>query len=103
MPLEGAHEGDVGFESADGLVCSFDSKDGVIKGGEEIFEGGVQFFLGEVAGPSTGSGSSSDRALAERLTRKNMRSLPYWQAHSFAELDGELATDAEFGEAMAKL
>jgi len=95
MPLEGEHEKDIGFQSPDGPVCVYDSKDGKIKSGEEIFEGGVQFFLGEVA--------DGDRALAERLTRKNMKALPYWQAHPFALLDGEEATDQEFGEAMAKL
>lgn len=95
MPLEGEHAGDIGFESPDGPVCKFDSVDGKIKGAEEIFEGGVLFFLDEVAG--------GDRALAERLTRKNMSVLPYWQAHPFAELDGIMSSDEEFGAAMAKL
>jgi hypothetical protein len=95
MPLEGAHAGDLGFMSPDGPVCKFDSVDGKIKSGEEIFEGGVIFFMDEVA--------DGNRDLAERLTRKNMKSLAYWQAHPFAELDGEMATGEEFGAAMAKL
>ncbi|MFA5946843.1 MAG: hypothetical protein WC813_02350 [Patescibacteria group bacterium] len=95
MPLEGAHAGDMGFESPDGPVCKFDSVEGQIKPAEEIFEGGVLFFLDAVAG--------GDRSLAERLTRKNMSELPYWQAHHFAELDGEQATDEEFAVSMAKL
>ncbi len=95
MPLEGAHANDIGLETAEGLVCKFDVQDGVIKSGEDIFEGGVQFFLSSVA--------DGDRALAERLTRKNMNALTYWQAHPFAVLEGEQASDQEFGEAMSKL
>ena len=95
MPFEGNHANDIGLETADGTVCKFDSADGNIKSGEDIFEGGVMFFLTAVA--------DGNRDLAERLTRKNMSALPYWQAHHFAELDGTLATDQEFGEAMAKL
>ena len=95
MPLEGAHAGDVGLETSEGTVCRFDVKDGAIKSPEEIFQGGVQFFLGAVA--------NGDQPLAERLTRKNMKSPTYWKQHPFAELDGQEATDQEFGEAMAKL
>lgn len=95
MPLEGDHAGDVGIETAEGFVCRFDVVDGAMKPAEEIFEGGVQFFLGSVA--------DGDRALAERLTRKNMSTLSYWQTHPFALLDGEQATDEEFAVAMMKL
>lgn len=93
--MEGAHAGDFGFMSPDGPVCKFDSVDGQIKPAGEIYEGGVLFFLGSVAG--------GDRSLAERLTRKNMSALPYWQARHFSELDGDMATDEEFGAAMRKL
>lgn len=95
MPLEGDHAGDVGIETADGFVCKFDIVDGAIKPAEEIFEGGVQFFMGSV--------TDGDRALAERLTRKNMAALPHWQANWFALLDGDHATNAEFDAAMMKL
>jgi hypothetical protein len=95
MPLEGDHEKDFGMDTPDGPVCVFDSQDGAIKPAEEIFEGGVAFFADACAG--------GDRNLAARLTRKNMKALPYWQAHPFALLDGEEATEAEFGAAMAKL
>ena len=95
MPLEGNHAGDVGLETADGPVCKFDVKDGVVKSAKEIFEGGVEWFAGAVAG--------GDRALAARLTRKNMNNLPYWKAHHDAVLEGDQATDAEYGAAMAKL
>lgn len=82
------------METAEGPVCVHDLRDGSIKAPEEIFEGGVQFFLTIADG---------NRELAERLTRKNMRMLPHWQANHFALLDGEAATDAEFGEAMGRL
>src|SRR5512135_1957017 len=75
MPLEGNHEKDFGMDTPEGPVCQFDIKDGQIKPAEEIFEGGVLFFIDAAA--------DGDRALAERLTRKNMKALPYWQKHPF--------------------
>jgi hypothetical protein len=96
MPFEGNHVNDVGLETVEGKVCKFDVReDGTMKSPQEIFDGGVEFFAGAVA--------DGDRDLAARLTRTNMKSLPYWQAHPFAELGGEPASDAEFGAAMAKL
>jgi hypothetical protein len=94
-PFVGAHANDIGLETAEGPVCKFDVKDGQIKPAEEIFEGGVQFFMTEVA--------DGDRGLAERLTRKNMKSLAHWQKSPFANLEGPVATDQEFGAAMARL
>lgn len=94
MPLEGEHAADFAYQSEEGPVCKHDSVEGKLRPPEEIFEGGVAFFA-ELAG--------GDRALAERLTRKNMKGLPHWQAHPFALLDGEEATDDEFRAAMAKL
>ena len=95
MPFEGAHANDIGLETAEGPVCKFDSQDGKIKNAEDIFEGGIQFFMFKA--------TDGDRDLAERLTRKNMKSLTHWQKNPFALLDGPEATDAEFGAAMAKL
>lgn len=96
MPLYGNHAGDIGMETPEGLVCRFDSENGKIKSGESIFEGGVNFFAEAVA--------NGNRELAERLTRKNMQSLPYWQSRSFPKLSsGPVATTAEFQAAMAKL
>jgi len=94
MPLEGEHAGEIGLETSEGLVCKFDVKDGVMKSPQEIFEGGVGFFMQAV---------SADKDLAERVTRKNMKSLPYWQTHPFAELEGPVASDEEFADAMNKL
>jgi hypothetical protein len=95
MPLEGAHEGDVGMETAEGPVCSFDIDGGAVRDGSAIFEGGVAFFQGEV--------TDGDRELAERLTRKNMAALPYWIARPFAELEGEKASEEEWAECMARM
>lgn len=95
MPLEDGHSNDIGLETADGPVCIHDTKNNDIKSGSEIFEGGVQFFMTEVA--------DGNREFAERLTRKNMNRLPYWQHHPFEELKGMQATDQEFDEAMSKL
>jgi len=95
MPLEGKHANDIGMETSEGPVCKFDSENGKIKSGDEIFEGGVVFFAQATA--------DGDRELATRLTRKNMKSLAYWKAHPFPGLDGDEATDAEFQTAMIKL
>jgi hypothetical protein len=95
MPFEGNHAADIGLESPEGPVCKYDSAEGKVRSGEEIFQGGVEFFASEAAG--------GDRELATRLTRKNMQSLAYWQAHPFALLEGSMATEDEFQSAMAKL
>jgi hypothetical protein len=95
MPFVGPHENEIGLETPEGPVCIHDVQDGTIKSAEDIFTGGVEFFMTSVAG--------DDRGLAERLTRKNMKALPYWQSRPFAELEGPVATDEEFGAAMAKL
>ena len=95
MPFTGDHLNDIGLELPEGSLCKFDVANGRMKSGEEIFDGGVDFFVDEVA--------EGDIALATRITRKNMNSLPYWQTHPFAKLAGAEATDEEFQHAMAKL
>lgn len=95
MPFTDNHVGDVGLELSEGPVCKFDVENGAMKSPEAIFEGGIAFFSEAVA--------NSDRALGERLTRRNMKTLPYWQARPFAQLEGTEATDEEFSTAMAKL
>ena len=95
MPFVGAHANDIGMEIAEGPVCTFDCQNGALKSAEEIFEGGVQFFVGAV--------TNGDREQAARLTRKNMQSLAYWQAHPFTLLDGAMASDEELQSAMMKL
>ena len=66
----------------------------VVKTPEEIFEGGVQFFM---------HATGVDRELGERLTRRNMNGLPYWQKHPFALLEGSKASDEEYEKMIAKL
>ena len=95
MPFSGDHSGDIGLELSEGPVCKFDAENGAMKSPEAIFEGGIVFF--------TESVTDGDRVLGERLTRRNMKSLPYWQTHPFAQLEGIEATDEEFAAAMAKL
>ena len=68
--------------------------DGSVKSGTEIFQGGVEFFLENLGG---------DRALAEKITRKNMNGLAYWQENPCEILQGEQASDEEFAAALSKL
>jgi hypothetical protein len=94
MPLE--KDGDVGTETDEGKVCKFCvTPDGTVKSCEEIFNGGVQFFMKSVPG--------TDRKLAERITRKNMNSQPHWKGKDNECLKGEEATDEEFQEVLGKL
>ena len=94
MPL--ARQEDVGIETDRGPVCKFcvDSE-GKVKNCREIFEGGVQFFMNSVPG--------TDRTMAERITRKNMKSQPMWQGKDEECLRGEEATDEEFKKALDSL
>lgn len=95
MPLEGEHAEHLGIQTADGAVCIHDCVNGEMKDPNDIFEGGVQFFLSASGG--------NDRALAERLTRKNMNSLEYWKNNPIEMLKGPEATDEEFDAVMSKL
>ena len=93
MPLsEPAHFAKGDEKSPFCLYCV--NEDGSVKTGQEIFEGGVQYFMTQVG---------DDRALAERITRKNMNMQPYWQGKNEPVLQGEQATDEEFTELMKKM
>src|SRR3989339_1448726 len=93
MPMVNKEDFGCGNEKA--LTCIHCTKaDGTVKSCEEIFEGGVRFFM---------SATSASRLEAEKLTRKNMKNLSYWQDKKCSCLDGEVATDKEFGEAMSRL
>jgi hypothetical protein len=70
------------------------NEDGSVRTCEEIFEGGVQYFLGQLGGT---------REAAEKITRKNMNALPHWQGRDCAALKGTEATDEEFAAAMSRL
>lgn len=70
------------------------NNDGSVKTCEEIFKGGVYFFMSTIGG---------DRKMAEKICRKNMNMQPYWQGKNCEILKGEMATDEEFAEIMKKL
>lgn len=94
MPLAKAE--DIGATiGAENFCIHCTNPDGSVKTCEEIFQGGVEFFL------STFPDLSKD--LAERITRKNMKQLPYWQKDECVCLQGDVATEAEFQEVMKKL
>ena len=94
MPLN--KKEDIGTKTDKGSVCTFCvNSDGSVKSCEEIYEGGVQFFMKSV--PET------DRKLAERITRKNMNRLEYWKGKQNKCLKGDEATDEEFRAALNKL
>jgi len=93
MPLTKKEDFALGDENADFCVyCTND--DGSLKPCGEIFSGGVQFFLGALGG---------EKSFAEKLVRKNMSQLPYWQEHSCELLKGDMASDEEFETIMSKL
>jgi hypothetical protein len=93
MPLVKPEDFAKGDENSE--FCHFCANtDGSVRTCDEIFEGGVKFFLTSLG---------DDRALAEKVCRKNMAGLPYWQGKDCACLKGEAATDEEFAAAMQKL
>ena len=69
------------------------NEQGEVKSAEEIFQGGVEFFI---------AATGVNRELAKKLTRRNMNSLPYWQNKNEICLQGEEASDEEFQMAMEK-
>ncbi len=94
MPLDSAQV--IGLEQEGNSFCIHCvTDDKQVKSCKDIFEGGVQFFMS--------LDSSITRAFAEKNVRKNMRSLPYWQNNNDPCLSGEVATDEEFAQILAKL
>ena len=93
MPLEKPEDFGCQNESSDTCVyCT--NEDGTIKSCIEIFDGWVNFFM---------AATWSSRQLAEKIVRKNMLSLPYWQERKEVCLEWEIATDEEFSECLKKL
>ena len=87
MPLTEPSE--IGGHNEHGDICTYCvDATGQLKSGQEIFQGGVEFFKNSLP--------NINQDLAERVVRRNMQSLPYWQAHPLAELEGPVATDEEF-------
>lgn len=94
MPLDS--DDVIGLETDNESFCIHCvNADKEVKPCEEIFEGGVQFFMS--------LDSSMTRNFAEKLVRKNMRQLSYWQNREDLCLSGETATDEEFNSIVAKL
>lgn len=94
MPLDS--DSVIGLETNSESFCIHCvSEDKQVKSGEEIFEGGVQFFMS--------LDSSMTRDFAEKIVRKNMRKLSYWQNKEYPCLSGEIATDEEFNSIIVKL
>lgn len=93
MPLNTKEDFAKGDEGAN--FCQYCvNEDGDVKPCDDIFEGGVQFFMNQVG---------SDRVLAEKITRKNMLCQEYWKGKDDEILKGDVATDEEFAEALKKL
>ncbi|MCX6732954.1 MAG: zinc ribbon domain-containing protein [Candidatus Roizmanbacteria bacterium] len=94
MPLE--KKEDVGLVNTSGSFCRYCvKKDGKVKTADQIFAGGVSFFMHSIEG--------TPLALAERITRRNMKSLPFWKARKDQCLVGDEATDEEYADAMKKV
>ncbi|MFH1621142.1 MAG: zinc ribbon domain-containing protein [Patescibacteria group bacterium] len=93
MPLEKPEDFAKNDENSEFcLYCV--NEDGSVKTCDAIFAGGVEFFLKSLG---------DDRALAEKLVRKNMNQLSYWQGKDCEVLKGEMASDQEFNDAMQRL
>lgn len=94
MPLENIE--DIGTETSEGIFCKYCiNEDKSVKTCEEIFDGGINFFLATLTG--------LDKSLAERAVRKNMNLLPYWKGKDNECLKGDEATDEEFQKIISKL
>lgn len=94
MPLD--DDEDLGIETEDGLFCKYciDSND-IPRSAEEIFEGGVEFFMHSIPWV--------DRILAEKVTRKNMNKQPFWEGKKDKCLIWDEATDDEFDAVLERL
>jgi hypothetical protein len=93
MPLNKKEDFALGDENSDFCLYCVNA-DGSVKPVEEIFEGGVQFFMSQIG---------NNRNMAEKITRKNMNQQPYWKNKNCEILKGEMATDEEFAEIMKKM
>ncbi len=94
MPLD--NKEDIWTEIKQWPVCFFCiNEDKTVKTCEEIFEWWVDFFEESVPW--------ADRELAEKIVRRNMCNLCFWDWHESECLIWEQATDEEFQEAIASL
>jgi hypothetical protein len=94
MPLDDVSN--IGLETDSNAFCIHCvNEDKRVKSCKEIFEGGVAFFLS--------LDSSFSRPFAEKCVRRNMLNLSYWKDNGDACLFGEIATEEEFNQVLAKL
>lgn len=94
MPLENIE--DIGTQNGEEIFCKYCvNEDKSVKTCEEVFNGGVNFFLTTLP--------ELDKSLAERAVRKNMNLLPYWKNKDNECLKGEEVSDEEFQMIMSKL
>lgn len=93
MPMIKSEDFAAGDEKSDFcLYCV--NEDGSLKTCQEIFEGGIEYFMEVLEG---------DIEMAEKITRKNMSDLPYWQTSTCDCLTGDKASDYDFAKTMKKL
>lgn len=71
------------------------TEDKKVKSCKEIFEGGVAFFMS--------LDSNFSRSFIEKCVRRNMLNLPYWKNENDPCLSGDVATEEEFNQVLAKL
>jgi hypothetical protein len=93
MPLTKAEDFCRGDESSN-FCCYCTNEDGSVKSCEEVFAGGAAYFM---------SVTDVDQETAEKITRKNMNGLPYWQNEDHSCLRGAMASDEEFAAFMQRL
>lgn len=67
------------------IYCVDDNKE--VKSCEDVFNGGVQYFVNDLR-------LSAEEA--EKLTRKTMSMLPYWQDNTAECLKGEMLSDDDY-------
>jgi len=88
MPIEDAELCTGGNPDAEFCIFCVDDNNEV-KSCEEVFKGGIEFFM---------EATDIEKEFAERIVRKNMNSLAYWDDKKTDVLDGPEATDEEFEE-----
>ncbi len=94
IPLTKQEE--IGAKAEKGHLCIHCvDEQGNIKNCQEIFNGGIEFFMSVIPG--------TEKDLAEKITRKNMNMQLYWQKSNEKCLQGEEATDEEFQNTLSKL
>lgn len=78
------------------ICCFCSNEDGSIKTCEEIFNSGVNYFMGIQ--------NKYDKTFVEKIVRYNMNNnCPYWKGKNESILVGDMASEEEFIEIMNSL